>query len=247
MATREAKDLLELVLAAHGGRALWQRVAALHFDFSSGGLAFSSHLQGRALRGLGATVWPQARQVILTDFGGTGWQGHWTPDQVWLQDPSGQRVAEREGPRRQFARFDRNFRWDRLDILYFAGYALWNYLGFPFLLETPGVTLLDGRAPAGDTPGRLVVRFDASVPTHSALQTFHVDGRGHLLRHDYTADVIGRWARAANLCLESQEVEGLRVYTRRRVYPRLGVKRVLSFPLLVWIQLDHPRVEWGPA
>ena len=34
------------------------------------------------------------------------------------------------------------------------------------------------------------------VPTHSALQTFHVDAAGLLLRHDYTADVIGGCLRA---------------------------------------------------
>lgn len=81
------------------------------------------------------------------------------------------------------------------------------------------------------------------MPTHSALQTFHVDAAGLLLRHDYTADVIGGWATAANRCLASAVVDGLRFYTRRLVTPRFGDHLVLPGPTLVWIELDDIRVH----
>ena len=85
--------------------------------------------------------------------------------------------------------------------------------------------------------------FGPQVPTHSALQTFHVDAAGLLLRHDYTADVIGGWATAANRCLASAVVDGLRFYTRRLVTPRFGDHLVLPGPTLVWIELDDIRVH----
>jgi hypothetical protein len=68
--------------------------------------------------------------------------------------------------------------------------------------------------------------------------TFHLDAACHLLRHDYTADVIGRWARAANYALAPVTVGGLRCYARRRVLPRLAGS-VLPGPTLVHVELDR--------
>jgi hypothetical protein len=230
--------LLEEVLEAHGGRKLWQSLDSIEADFSSGGLAFSLHLQPWALRGLKISVQPHARRVVLRDFVHPGWSGVWTPNQVQIMDDDGVVVAQRQDPRSAFSRIDKQVRWNKLDILYFAGYALWNYLGFPFILESPGVTLVET-----DTNTReLQARFDPSVPTHSERQTFHIDASGLLTRHDYTADVIGKWANAANFCLASEVVDGLRFYTRRRVFPRFGTQTVLPFPTLVWIEIDAIRL-----
>jgi hypothetical protein len=74
------------------------------------------------------------------------------------------------------------------------------------------------------------------------VQSFHVDASGLLTRHDYTADVIGKWANAANFCLASEIVDGVRFYTRRRVLPRFGTQTVLPFPTLVWIEIDAIRL-----
>jgi hypothetical protein len=230
--------LLEEVLETHGGRKLWQSLDRIEADFSSGGLAFSLHLQPWALRGLKISVQPHARRVVLRDFVHPGWSGVWTPNQVQIMDDNGVVVAQRQDPRSAFSRIDKQVRWNKLDILYFAGYALWNYLGFPFILESPGVTLVET-----DTNTReLQARFDPSVPTHSERQTFHIDASGLLTRHDYTADVIGKWANAANFCLASEVVDGLRFYTRRRVFPRFGTQTVLPFPTLVWIEIDAIRL-----
>jgi len=231
-------QLLDQVIAAHGGRRRWQQVERIYASLSSGGFAFSSKFQGTALRGLQVSLDPHGGRVSLRNFVHPGWRGIWTPEHVQIQDDSGRLVAQRAQPRAQFARWTEQLRWDKLDILYFAGYALWNYLSFPFLLEYDDVSVT---APAsGNVPGwrRLDAHFDVSVPTHSVQQSFHVDQNGHLLRHDYTADVIGSWAHAANCCLASQTVEGFRFYTRRKVFPLMGRNTVLPFPTLVWIELD---------
>ncbi len=231
-----SNPLLEQVLEAHGGRARWQSLDTIEADFSSGGLAFSLHLQPWTLQGLKISVQPHARRVVLRDFVHPGWSGVWTPNRVQILDDHGVVVAQRLDPRIAFSRIDKQVRWNKLDILYFAGYALWNYLSFPFILESPGVTL-------GNTDSReLRARFDSSVPTHSEVQSFHVDPSGLLTRHDYTADVIGKWANAANFCLASELVDGLRFYTRRRVLPRFGTQTVLPFPTLVWIEIDAIRL-----
>ncbi len=233
------ETLFEHVIAAHGGRDRWNALESIEARFDSSGLAFSAHMQPTALRNLRIAVRPHARQVVLGDFHRPGWRGVWTPERVQVFDAEGRLVEQRDQPRASFSRPIKLLRWDRLDILYFAGYALWNYLGFPFILEEPGVRLNENGT------DRLVARFDASVPTHSPIQEFHIDAAGHLLRHDYTADVIGRWARAANLCLASEVVDGLRFYTRRRVYPRIGTSGPIPFPTLVRIDIDDIGLTWG--
>lgn len=228
--------LFEKVIEAHGGRHRWQTLESIEASFSSGGLAFTLHMQPLALKGLRLSMQPHARRVVLHDFCYPGWSGVWSPDRVQILDAAGNLVSERGHPRQSFSRFSRQVRWDKLDILYFAGYALWNYLGFPFILESPGVSILKAEA------GRLVTRFDAEIPTHSAQQVFHIDDSALLTRHDYTADVIGSWANAANFCRDSEVVDGLRFYTRRRVFPRFGEDIVLPLPTLVWIKIDSIRL-----
>lgn len=240
--TMSAPELIDEVIEAHGGRQRWHAVERIEADFSSGGLAFALHMQPHALQGLRLVLHPHDRRVELHDFGQPGGCGLWTPNHVRMTDAGGALVAERHNPRASFKRIDRWLRWDKLDILYFAGYALWNYLGFPWLLEAPGVTLVESGRDKATCAGRLVARFDASFPTHSPIQTFHVDHAGRLTRHDYTADVISRWAAAANCCEASVEQDGLRFYTRRRVFPRLGAETVLPMPTLVWIEIDGLRV-----
>ena len=236
-------ERLQAVIDAHGGTARWQAVERIEVRLSSGGLAFASKFQAAALKGLTATVWPHAPRVELGGFGQPGGRGVWTPDAVQLLNAAGTVVAQRSQPRVALFTWPKRLGWDRLDILYFAGYALWNYLSFPHLLALPGVRV------TGVEPGRpegaqmLRATFGPQVPTHSALQTFHVDAAGLLLRHDYTADVIGGWATAANRCLASAVVDGLRFYTRRLVTPRFGDHLVLPGPTLVWIELDDIRVH----
>ena len=237
--------LLERVLAAHGGSEAWARVRCVEATLSSGGLAFSSHGQGSALLGLHVRVHPHGRRVELGGYTGHGRTGLWAPDRVTIRDAGGNPLADRDFPRRSFGRLTRLVRWDALDMLYFAGYALWNYLSFPFLLMEPGVVVAESPPLAGRGGGRLVVDFPTGFPTHSPRQVFHVDEPGHLLRHDYTADVIGRLATAANLCLAGGEAAGLRFYTRRRVVPRFGESLVLPGPTLVWIEIDDIRLAFG--
>lgn len=241
------QPLLAAVLDAHGGLVRWRQTEIIQASLSSGGFAFAAHGQGQALLGLKVAVYPHARRVVLHDFCGLGWRGVWTPSHVAVHDAGGMEVAQRHEPRQAFARWARQVRWDKLDILYFAGYALWNYLSFPFLLSAPGVQL---REPGTRTPGagrRLVATFPADFPTHCAEQTFHLDPSLHLMRHDYTADVIGPWAHAAHTCLASQTVGGLRFTTRRAVHPRLGARWVLPWPRLVWIELGALRVSAAGA
>ena len=232
-------ELLNATIEAHGGRERWRRVGAIRAKLSSGGLAFQSRCQPNALKNLKIEARPHDLAVTLGDFVRPGWRGTWTPTLAAIRDDRGRLVAERRDPREHFRGVVSQVYWDKLDILTFAGYALWNYLSFPFLLEQDGVELT-GVSPADDGGTvRLDVRFPPGFPTHSERQSFHVDSGRRLVRHDYTAEPIGSWATGANFCLASEVAGGVRFYTRRKVFPRLGPRgTVFRFPTLVWIAID---------
>ena len=61
-------------------------------------------------------------------------------------------------------------------------------------------------------------------------------------RHDYVAEVVGGWARAAHVCAGHVEVGGLVFPTRRWVRPRGPGDRVLAGPTLVSLGISELEV-----
>lgn len=222
------------VMDQHGGWCRWRRCSSITASLSSGGLAFASRFQSGALLNRRISLQPHSRRLTVEPYPKPGFVGAWTPV-VRITRHSGEIDRERHNPRDALATLAKQVRWDALDLLCFAGYALWNYLSFPFLLAEPGVEVRACCDHEG-MPSCLTLHatFPSGFPTHCREQRFHLDRENlQLRRHDYTADVIGAWASAANMCLASEEVAGLRFYTSRRVYPRLGTRFVMRFPILV--------------
>jgi hypothetical protein len=86
----------------------------------------------------------------------------------------------------------------------------------------------------------LAVTFPEHVHTHSREQVFYIDANDALIRrHDYTAEPIGGWAKAAHYSLDHQSFDGLVVPIRRRVYPRKPNNQRRARPLLVWIEVPR--------
>jgi hypothetical protein len=211
--------LLNEALAAHGGADALDDVTELAVELRGGGLAFTSHgLPPNAA--FNARVDPHRPHVVFADFLRCGREAVFTPDRVTLGDEI------REQPRRGLGTL--HPRWDHLDMAYFCGYALWNYMTTPWLLKRAAVEELPGR--------RLRARFGADVPTHSPVQTFHFDADGLLARLDYTALVFGRWARAAHVCSEHRRFGPIITPTVRRVTPRVA-GRVMPGPTLVHLHI----------
>jgi hypothetical protein len=88
---------------------------------------------------------------------------------------------------------------------------------------------------------RIRATFPADVPTHSRIQDFYFDTEHRLRRLDYTAEVVGRWARAAHVCEDYREFDGLLVPTRRTVKPLPFGNDPLPFPTLVAIEVHDFR------
>jgi hypothetical protein len=221
-------SLLEETLAAHGGIERWRAAGEIEAELRSGGFALASKLVAGPFRRYTARVSVHEPRAVLDPYPEAGSRGVFEGDRVRIV---GETTSEREDPRQLFPGVRRRLWWDRLDALYFAGYALWNYLTTPLLLTREGVAVSeDGRT--------LHVTFPEGLPTHCREQSFQLDDDGLIVRHDYTAEVFGRWARAKHLCSEHREFDGLIFPTRRRVTPRGS-----PFPTLVRIDVDGVRVS----
>jgi hypothetical protein len=244
------ETLLGEVLEAHGGVERWRAVREIRARVRSGGLLLAT----RAPRGLFSEYEVRvevAEQRAWFDPSGVHERAGFDRGRVFLEDAEGQTIAERSDPRPLFfgrGGLRRNLRWDALDTAYFAGYAMWNYLTTPLLLTRDDVRVSEGEprtGPGGERWRRLGARFESSLHTHSAEQAFWVGDDSLLRRHDYTAEVVGGWARAAHSLAEYREAGGLVFPTRRRVTPRAPGGSALPGPTLVWLELEDIAVVTG--
>jgi len=232
--------MLANIYDAHGGTTLWRSLTGVEAVLSAGGFLFTTkHVPPlRRVRALADTAAPR---FTFFDWPEPGQRGEWIgEDEVRIVASDGTVLARRERPRAAFRGLRRELWWDRLDFLYFAGYATWNYLTAPFLFLTPGFAFEMLPDPA-DGGVRFAATFPPGVPTHSRRQVFRFAPGGELLRLDYTAEVVGRWAHAAHLCADYRDFGGLRAPTRRRVYPLFHLANPLPFPTLVAIDVHDLR------
>lgn len=231
-------DPLSTIIDAHGGLDYWNTLSSIDVEMSVRGLLFrTKHI--RPLRHARLTVGTRDPYAVLHDFPGPGRQTVLNGAKlVEIRDTSGAVLESRTDPREAFADRRRLLYWDALDFTYFCGYAMWCYLTLPFLLRHPGMRLRE----SGNGEGtRLSVTFPDDIPTHSPTQELYFDAAGRLVRHDYTAEVVGAWAKAAHLCRDYRRFGQLWVPTTRRVYPKGPGHRALPAPTLVAIDIHDVR------
>jgi hypothetical protein len=235
-----AHELVDKAIEAHGGLERFQAVNEVVVNLRVGGFAFVMRFQRGALAALEARVNTKQQEARFSPYPEPGRQGVYERGAVRIESDDGETIARRENPRAAFRGLRHNIWWDDLDLLYFAGYALWNYVSAPFMFKRPGFDLeeLEPWQEGGEQWSRLHVVFPEDIDTHSREQDFYFDERGLLRRLDYTAEVFGNWAKAAHYCWEHRPFDGLVVPTRRKVTPRKRNNRPRSRPVLVWLEID---------
>jgi hypothetical protein len=236
-------DLLDEVIDAHGGRRRWSTAREVSAHVRSGGLLMRLKGRGGSFEDYGLSVSTEEQSAVFEPYPDQGRSGLWSGEAVRVLAADGSVVDQRTEPRRAFSGrsgLRRKLRWDDLDALYFAGYAMWNYLNLPFLLERPGFDVREGEPmdADGERWRRLDVTFPDGLHTHCREQSFYFDSGGLLRRHDYHPDVVSSRANAARICDEHRGIDGLVFPTRIRVFPRGPGGRVLPGPKPVWIELD---------
>ncbi len=237
---QSSASLLEQVINAHGGLERWQSAGELAVQHTSGGVAFAAKFQGRTLPKELARVSTALQRTVITPYPRPGRRGVFERGAVRIETDGGRLRAQRLDPRSDLRRLRHRLRWDKLDLLYFTGSALWNYMATPFIFATPGFELqeLEPWKEGEEVWRRLAVTYPAELHTHSRQQVFYFSADGLLRRLDYTAEEFGPRAKAAHYCFDHREFGGLVFPTRRRVFPRGPDNRPRRRPLLVWIDIQ---------
>ena len=239
----EARALVQEIIEAHGGAALWNSLEVLEAEISAWGFLFTAKRRP-TLKHIVVSASTREPRISFHDFPSPGSTSELIGDQeVRILGGDGKPTAKRLNPRPAFTGLRRMISWDALDFIYFGGYALWNYLVTPFLFLRDGFQfqMLEPREDARPPWSRLQVTFPPDLPTHCNKQIFYFDENRYLRRLDYTAEVVGGWARAAHLCEDYRDFDGLKAPTRRRVRPILFGSSPLPAPTLVTIEVHTVR------
>jgi hypothetical protein len=250
---KSGASLLGDVINAHGGVDRWLRAGALTVHHSSGGFAFAAKFQGRTLSTRLAQISTDHQRTVFSTYPGPGRRGSFDKGTVQIETDGGRLLTRRLDPRSDLRRLRHKLWWDKLDLLYFTGSALWTYMATPFIFATPGfeVQELEPWKEKGEAWRRLAVTFPVEYHTHSRHQVFYFSSDGLVRRQDYTAEEFGKRAYAAHYCFDHREFDGLVFPTRRRVFLRRPDGRPRPWPQLIWIDIQavdvgakHPT---GPA
>lgn len=213
-------ELRDLVLRAHGIER-WQKVRAIDADMSITGLLWVRKGWPDVLKRVHVTAEVGSQRLSYAPFTDHGLRSIYEPDRVIVETLDRKAVKSRLNPRAAFDGHKVETGWDDLHLAYFGGYAMWNYLNTPFLFALPGFATeeIEPWNEHGEARRRLKVTFPESVATHSAEQVFYVDREGLIARLDYSANVTGGIP-TAHYVSGYRDVDGIKLWTRRRAYRR---------------------------
>ncbi|MFE3263528.1 MULTISPECIES: hypothetical protein [unclassified Streptomyces] len=217
-------DLLDHAISAHGGRERWARIDGLQAEVTLHGPFWA--VRGFSDRPFEETVTIDTRRELVrfSPWGESRRDFVFSAedDVVELRAAADDRVLEsRTGIRSTYRGYGPASPWKPLQVGYFIGYAMWNYLTTPFLLDRPEVVSHEGAewTENGEVWRRLHVEFAPAIATHTARQTFYFGNDGLLRRLDYEVDV-NAGAVVAHYVSDYRTFEGIRIPTRRRVHRR---------------------------
>jgi hypothetical protein len=211
--------LLEDALGASGGLDLWRQMSRYTVHMSVGGVFCSRKCRSARLKDLVVEGSTDQQALEINGFSGLNQRALYRPDWVALEGPDGQLLKERKAPPQELRERLRTSIWDELELAYYSGYSIWNYIAAPFVLAEPDVTTeeLEPGGARADNWRRLRVRFPPRLMTHSSEQTFYFDRDGVLRRLDYTTEHED--TRIAQLFSGHQRFSGILVPTLSRSLP----------------------------
>jgi hypothetical protein len=179
--------LLKDALDAAGGLDRWEELGQFTVYLSIKGELFDKNGKAGLLSELVAEGSTRTQSLRITGFIAPDKCCTYQPDRVAIENLDGTTLQDRGNPRAAW--HSRCTSWDDLDLAYFLGFSLWNYLTAPFLLALPGVETeeLSIWHENGETWRRLAAVMPPSIVTHSPRQTFYFDSAGLQRRLDYNA------------------------------------------------------------
>ena len=237
-------ELVDFAIDAAGGLDRFRGFRSVSAQLHHTGALWALEQREGVLTHSRVTVQLHEQRVSHGPFAPTTHHSIYTPSRVEIRQQDGSLVEHLDAPRASFDGYEMATPWSNAQLSYFAGYTMWTYLTSPFLLRHPGVQIQEV-APwmvDGLPWRRLRVEFPSTLATHSAVQTFYFDVDGLLRRHDYEVDIQGRNS-AVRYISDYVQVQGIRMPTRFRIYPRMPENVALPEPLIVGVDLSDFRFE----
>jgi hypothetical protein len=216
-------DLLNFVLAKHGGAQRWESAKSVTATVNVHGVFWPYKGQPDLLGVQTVTADLTRQRITMGPFGeGQTLTFDNAQDLVTITDANGAVVDQLSAPRASMAGYQLDTTWSPTQMGYFISYATWTYLAEPYLFTLPGVETreLEPWQEDGETWRRLEVTFPDSIASHNRVQTYYFDSvTGLQRRMNYDVDVNGS-APVAHYTSEHQSFDGLIAPTRRRVLLR---------------------------
>lgn len=226
------------VLKAYGGEAIWKGATSVDSTVTVGGLLFQ-------LKGINIpphariTVDVQRPRTVIEPVDESGDVGVLEGFRVMIVSPSGKILEQRADAREHLQNASVTTKWDRLNLVYFLGYAFWGYYALPALLMRPDIEWTE----LGD--GLLQADFGTNLPVHSRIQRFWFDrSTGLLRRNDYTPVAATPTARAAHIIFDHGFSNGIRYPSKRRV--KISLQQygwILPFPDFITINVERWQLQ----
>lgn len=234
--------LIEQILEAHGGLARWKSHDRLSAHLSQGGILWPLKGHGGMLDEVDVEIDLKRQWTSHAPFGAPDRRTAVTPRRAAIETAEGIVLDALDDPRASFAGFGLETPWSELQLAYFVGYAMWNYLTLPFAFAEPGfgVEELPAWEENGEQWRRVQVTYPDTIATHSRVQTFYVGADFRLRRHDYDVDINGGTP-AVHYFSDYATVEGVNLPTRHLIYVRNPDGTHAAEPLVVSIVVSDVR------
>lgn len=240
-------QLLDQVTRAHGGLERWRQVESIQVTLNIFGPILITRFKSPWLSNITACIYADRPYVSFHDFPEQGMTSIFDGYDVYIFDQQDQIMAERDFRLKQNRKLKPRLLWDHLDLVYFLGYALWNYICSPFIFHNEQFACAQGKdwlEQDGSRLATLHVTFPSSIPSHCKQQVFYFNQDGLLRRNDYTCEVFSPVAIGAHYCNQHQTVEGLVFPTRRTVFPRLWNGRALRPFKVMDGHIKNIAIQW---
>ncbi len=179
------------MIEANGGLDHWERIQSISVTCTVSGTT----LTRKGFPGshdIKAIIDTKAQKVEFEKFGGI--RGIFTTERTFAGRVGSEAPLDaRDNPRDAFKSHDMTTTWDAHNLMYFAGYAFWNYFNAPFFFRRPGFQAKEVdsyRCDNGETWRALQVTFPDNFATHCKIQQLYFDESYRLRRMDYRVDII---------------------------------------------------------
>ncbi len=240
-------QLLTQVTDAHGGLDRCQQVESIQVSLNIFGPILITRFKSPWLSNINACIYTDKPYVSFHNFPEEGMTSIFDGYDVYIFDENDKISAERDFSLKTNQKIKPRLLWDHLDLVYFLGYALWNYLCSPFIFHNQQFECVQGNDWVEGDGSRLAtlhVTFPDSIPCHCKQQVFYYNDKGLLRRNDYTCEVFSPVAIGAHYCNQHKTVDGFVFPTHRTVFPRLWNGKALK-PLKVMDGLiQNIAIQW---